>query len=181
MFQRGDKLRLKSFNECSDTEDLELMTEMRSVFGEEVTVSFVDDDGDFSIQEGLSNYYYSPEWVEDKVEVKETDFSYLEGRTIFWRQNSRMEIGIVAGCDYDIGISIVNRDNKEDQLSCLPGPSAPGKMFLSEEHYDQIFEFMIEQIESEVYDSIECVKKRQELDKTYTRGEGALANCPYKS
>jgi len=59
------------------------------------------------------------------------DYPELEGTKITWINNPREgesqgipEIGIVAGCNFDIGISIQTGDKKH-YLMCLNGPSSP--------------------------------------------------------
>jgi len=57
------------------------------------------------------------------------DYSVLEGREVKFvdinnKYNMHNKIGIVVGCDRDIGITIINKHNNKDYLLCHPGPSS---------------------------------------------------------
>lgn len=59
--------------------------------------------------------------------MKERDYSDLEGKEITYINPwDGIECdGIVVGCDFDIGISIVSKENPDYYVYCLLGPSAP--------------------------------------------------------
>ncbi|GAJ14278.1 unnamed protein product [marine sediment metagenome] len=57
------------------------------------------------------------------------DFPELEGIIIDWYypdQPDEKVKGLVVGCNYDIGVTIVNADDKTDYLTCLKGPQTVG-------------------------------------------------------
>jgi len=58
------------------------------------------------------------------------DYSVLEGREVKFvdvdnKYNVHNKIGIVVGCDRDIGITIINKHDEKEYLLCHPGPSSP--------------------------------------------------------
>lgn len=58
--------------------------------------------------------------------MKERDYSELEGRKVkFELREGRIFQALVAGCDYDLGITLVSAENKHHYLYCLLGPLAP--------------------------------------------------------
>ena len=74
------------------------------------------------------------------MEEKKNCYEELEGKTIVWFENSGKEYeGYVAGCDYDIGITIVDAEDKEHNLTCLNGPYSPNKEGYDPEWYDEFF------------------------------------------
>jgi hypothetical protein len=53
------------------------------------------------------------------------NYEELEGREIeLINQHGVKYTGIVVGCDYDIGLTIMNKDDKDHYLVCLQGPSS---------------------------------------------------------
>jgi len=57
------------------------------------------------------------------------DYSVLEGGEVKFvdinnKYKAHNKIGIVVGCDRDIGITIINKHNNKDYLLCHPGPSS---------------------------------------------------------
>ena len=80
------------------------------------------------------------------------DYSVLEGREI--KHNSRKGIvypGVVAGCDFDIGITIVDKYNNNRPLLCLNGHYRC--RVYSNVEYTRIFDFVVTQIRDGVSDS----------------------------
>ena len=59
--------------------------------------------------------------------TKEVDYSVLEGKEVKVLDSKfdKDKIGIVIGCDRDIGITIINKYNKNNYILCLAGPSSP--------------------------------------------------------
>lgn len=81
------------------------------------------------------------------LEGKEVTYKYPSGNT---------KIGIVTGCNRSIGITIQNRENLDNYLLCLNGPSSPiwkrkptTKIRLDE--YNRLFNAIINQIIEGVY------------------------------
>ena len=99
----------------------------------------------------------------------------LEGKEIKWggRNGWKETTAIVAGCDPDIGISIVREDNTEEELSCLPGPVSEEHHFF-ENNYVPLFELMVGMIKKGHYRPTETAKIRPTL------GTGNMSPCPFK-
>ena len=58
----------------------------------------------------------------------EKDYSDLEGtEVIFIGTGYEGEIGIVSFIDYSVGITIINKENKDDKLLCLNGELSNNK------------------------------------------------------
>ena len=86
--------------------------------------------------------------------MEDKDYSIYEGKEVKmifpWGEDIK---GIVTGCDYDIGISIQDINDKDSYLFCGTGPSSPLWEWESEDHeeelkqYKMIFEYIISCIE----------------------------------
>lgn len=107
-----------------------------------------------------------------------TDYPELEGRRV-WIPAIK-KYGVVAGCNYNIGITIqVEGDNK--QKACLIGQSAPvfkqGKIepFKSQMTYRVLFHEWVRQIKNGVFG----VKKIKKMTPEY--GISRSISCPYSS
>lgn len=91
----------------------------------------------------------------EKQKEIERNYEELEKRTILYyngnygfENGSFFKIGLVAGCDYDIGVTIINKYNKDEYLCCLLGPSAPNlseylKLNFPYDIYNELFAFRI--------------------------------------
>ena len=87
------------------------------------------------------------------------DYSKLEGTkvdvntySLIGRQDYR---GVVIGCDYWVGITIVNAKNKKEYLLCLHGEKtsqARGQSPIPKGNYQRIFNFIVKQIRSGLVD-----------------------------
>ena len=95
-------------------------------------------------------------------DYKTKDYSYLEGKEVkyFCCGNTTDRpsfIGIVTGCDYEIGFTIQNKDNLDHYLSCYPGPTGHKTLHKTKhylynpEFYDSEFQTAIEMIERGEY------------------------------
>ncbi len=94
-------------------------------------------------------------------EERQTDFPELEGKEVLFIATDGEEIqGIVVGCNFDIGISIVAKDNHSLYLSCLNGPSAAN--YVKDERADklhpELFYLEVEQIKKGVIKSTKTDK-----------------------
>jgi len=88
--------------------------------------------------------------------MKEIDYSIYEKKEvkyIFNDESSAKHYGkthnaFVIGCDYNIGITIISKDDKNFYLLCLNGPSSPNfkDHKISEEKYNELFNIRIEEI-----------------------------------
>ena len=85
--------------------------------------------------------------------VGESDYPSLGGRIVEYDASKgdgdgsqdRFYTGLVVGCNTDIGITIVNAQDKDDYLVCITGPVAPGGSNVK--NWDQgIWEYMVNAI-----------------------------------
>ena len=61
-------------------------------------------------------------------EMKEEDkrsYPELEGITIKFTAGKNVSMGKVVGCDYYIGVTLINADDPKDYLVCAHGPMSP--------------------------------------------------------
>jgi hypothetical protein len=85
------------------------------------------------------------------------DYSQYEGKEITIEDDGGYEshfyTGIVIGCDYDLGITIINKNDTKYYLMCLNGPSSPQMTSrvrkVQEEDYKIVFDAMIKGIKIE--------------------------------
>ena len=89
---------------------------------------------------------------------KTKDYSYLEGKEVEWFYSTTPEdlgsdfIGIVKGCDYEVGVTIVNKEDKEHYLTCYPGPTGEKvSSLLCHPEWDLLFPTIIAMLESGYY------------------------------
>lgn len=83
----------------------------------------------------------------------EKDYSHLEGKEISYQVNGKEEYkGIIALIDPDIGITIVDKDDHENYLSCLVLPSSPKwDASLDKEEVKKEFYEIVEMLEKGFY------------------------------
>ena len=82
------------------------------------------------------------------------DYSKLEGKLVEIK-NDAFTKGIVDGCDFDIGITISNVNNKKQHHICLNGKNSPlhhRSPFKTDESYKAMFDFVVVQIKKGVCD-----------------------------
>jgi hypothetical protein len=109
--------------------------------------------------------------------TKEVDYSIFEGREIkHYARNREVYSGVVFGCDFDIGITIVDKYSQRPIL-CLRGQSIFN--IYSDIEYKEIFNFIITLIRDGITDS-------EVLDKFHIKLTGFLGgdnptkdNCPF--
>ena len=86
-----------------------------------------------------------------------TDYPELEGKEITVIHSVESYTGIVVGCNRDIGITIINKDDHDHYLACLQGPSAPnytgwpGANIEADHINKTIFKTMVTQIEAGLF------------------------------
>jgi len=83
--------------------------------------------------------------------------------------------GLVVGCDYDIGVTIVNTEDKDDYLYCLVGPSANPEIYRSNvdrAYYNETFENLIAMFKKGFID----VNIDHEIDMKYGTKEPGIAS-----
>lgn len=60
-------------------------------------------------------------------EVGQKDFPELEGKTIIYEYPDGDTVsGVVVGCNLDVGITVVDADDKDHYLMCITGAVVPG-------------------------------------------------------
>lgn len=93
--------------------------------------------------------------------MSDRDYSELEGKVIEWIGPTGIVYnGLVAYIEKDIGITIVNRDNKKQELTCYDGPSSKvwkrnkdrGVDAKYQSNYDDVFSKAIEMITNGCFD-----------------------------
>ena len=62
--------------------------------------------------------------------MAQKDYPELEGKKVIVKQGNTIAKAVVAGCNYDIGLTVtltedVNHLNEGDDVICLNGPSSP--------------------------------------------------------
>ncbi len=109
----------------------------------------------------------------------------LEGKPIVW-SNSCLYDGkeyeaVVVGCDYHIGITIVDRYDKDDYLTCINGPLSPRYRDkpLSRhklQAYNKKFKLVLLMITDGFYDTD---IKRIALKEEYTDSNTYMSTCSF--
>ena len=104
------------------------------------------------------------------------DYSKLEGMEVKFPKRTKPEIGVVTGCDYDIGI-VIQRKYGSDYILCLYGPAAPDKPRLRrspKEVYRRLFLCIVKQIKAGRIISTE-------IEKIVPRSpeEPSVETCPF--
>ncbi len=103
----------------------------------------------------------------------------LEKSTVDWIHNGHIKhIGLVAGCDPNLGISIVNADNKKEYLTCLPGPAVKEHKYFSKS-YEELFNMTFKMIKKGIFDVDKTNEVYNENRRIISAG-GDLAPCPFK-
>ena len=74
--------------------------------------------------------------------MSKKDYPELEGKEITYMADDKPTQAIVVGCNYDIGITIVSKEDKDCYLSCYIGRSAPNWVKDEEETYKQTWKPM---------------------------------------
>ena len=101
--------------------------------------------------------------------VKYTDSTGAEGE------------GFVVGCEYDIGITIVNNANKDHYLYCLRGPSAYPELYskdLDYEYYNELFENIVAMFKDGFFNSKITREIRNKYNESHDMSNGP-ENCAF--
>ena len=106
----------------------------------------------------------------------------FEGKVIRYIDS---EVGLdldayVAGCEFDIGITIVDNDNKDHYLYCLRGPSSGLVEYSSDsayKFYNELFENIIAMLKEGIFDD----SILEEIRKKYCGSVGLMNPnaCPF--
>ena len=89
--------------------------------------------------------------MEKKSVLENKDYSYLEGREfkiVDSQSGDLICVGIVKGCDYYVGITVVNKSEENLNCICINGPNSP---FQTQNNYKGAFACLIRKIERGVY------------------------------
>ena len=91
--------------------------------------------------------------------TKEVDYSVLEGKEVkFIDKNKKYykhdTVGVIIGCDKDIGITIVEKHDNKHYLLCHPGPSST--IMTKNSHLSEqsvvVFDFIVTLIKDGIID-----------------------------
>ena len=109
----------------------------------------------------------------------------LEGKDIVWF-NSGLNDGkeyeaVVIGCDYHIGITIVDKYDKDDYLTCINGPLSPRYKYepmsrLKLQAYNKKFKLVLLMISEGFYDTD---IKRISLKEDYPDSNTRMNTCSF--
>ena len=124
--------------------------------------------------------------MENKMKTEQkADYAHLEGKIINYEVGGHELEAIVAGVEYDIGITIKATDNPKNnlnekdatlndmrkaELSCLHGEASPYGISMN---YDKHFNFWVEQIELSNFSVTKCMEFEAIVDGT-SPGLGAV-------
>ena len=108
------------------------------------------------------------------------DYSKFEGKVIIYiSSNGNKYDGLIAGCDYHVGITIVDNNNKDFYLYCFRGPSYD-PLIEDNNYHKESFENAIAMFKDGFFDrriDIEIDKKHGEYHIT---GQNAsAATCSF--
>ena len=111
-------------------------------------------------------------------------FPHLEGRIIMWKHSGKNSGKIhyvkIAGCDYDIGYSLVNPEDPTDMFTCVNGPLSPNKRaFHGIEEHDIKFQYLLDVVRN---NKIYVVDDREDILKQngIVHGTGKMAACAFR-
>lgn len=98
----GDKVRIRKDLEVYESYgNASARPSMKEWFGKTVTVSFVDRDGDFKIEEGGKRWYWTPEMVEKIVKRGKGKLIFRENATILLKDGNQYVSKCQSGDTYD--------------------------------------------------------------------------------
>lgn len=111
----------------------------------------------------------------------------LEGKKLRWKHSLYLDGDIqearVAGCDYDIGITLTMADDLTDNLACYHGPSSvyrkSGKDSMSIENYEKIFIYFLTVMENNIIFDVDFVKLI--TDRTGKKTRNGMHPCAFVS
>lgn len=91
--------------------------------------------------------------------------------------SGKLRTGIVAGCNYYVGISVVAKDDKNFMLVCLNNKTH--KEVLGENKYKEIFDYTVSDIKKGEIDIMKAVDFESKLG--HDGGPNPTAeNCPFR-
>lgn len=109
------------------------------------------------------------------------DYAKYEGKEVDFILHGEPVRAIVVGCDYDIGITIVEKDDPSHYLYCQIGPSAPNYKKPSgvpaDYAHGRMFNWVVNAIESGTLDN---AKLDHEIADTYNISPFLFSTCMQK-
>ena len=110
------------------------------------------------------------------------NYEELEGKEVYFhsRWTTETKIGIVIGCDPDIGITIVEK-NTNRYLMCLIGPSSPTWRFEEEEkeRFKIYFEEIVRQIKTREYYPSKIDEIKNKINPCGLCGFASASRCSF--
>ena len=107
------------------------------------------------------------------------DYPELEGKEIIYNG----EKAVVIGCNYDIGIAIVAKDDPDNYCSCYIGPMAPNRKRKDEKGlatWKTMFYSRVHEIKKGVVDTKLAIKVMGACEPGKHVGDfPAAENCPF--
>ena len=112
------------------------------------------------------------------------NYEKFEGKEVVCIAGDNQIVGIVTGCDRDIGISIQAKDDKKRYLLCLIGPSAPNfeSHFVKGRTYYKRFRFILDCIKRGKIVSeelLEFLEKTKASHSFYANKRPDASSCPF--
>lgn len=109
-------------------------------------------------------------------------YEKLEGKEIIYTMGDDTLIGKVVGIDYDIGITVVDKNDTDRYLICIPGPCSPhGTVEYPDylfDSYDEEFFFSFEAIKDGVFDYDKLMEKAKDGMPFFAFGP-SKETCPF--
>ena len=114
------------------------------------------------------------------------DYSELEGKEILYKRSDDSHIiGIVLFCDPHIGITIVDKEDKDHYLICYKGPLAPqwkdkdkSPTYPKNPEKDKVFIELVKAIEEGEYNTAPRMEKLSPLALMY-HSNPTVEDCPF--
>lgn len=117
--------------------------------------------------------------------MSKKDYPELEGMIIDYKyKNDNVRKGIVIGCNYDIGLTIVDKDDKDYYLLCFNGKESPGmksgrlKITGDPRKYKMLFYSAVAQIKKGVINASKFDSIAAALND-YAQSNLSAENCPW--
>ena len=109
--------------------------------------------------------------AQERATADPNDYPEFSGIEIPWeRPNGQIETGLIVGVNFDVGITIVNKNDTSQKLTCLVGKSSKG-YYMNDDDYEEVFYCLLSMIKKGYYVTNQCSKN----------GGGLMASCAYGS
>lgn len=114
----------------------------------------------------------------------------LEGKEVEVRRYAETLMGVIIGCDYDVGITIVAKYNPDRYLYCSHGPSSPyAKRHTDPKYFEDVyrlsFKHVVDQLKQGYFSYIETIAYLDEIGGSLGKirpmhgGGASAASCPF--